>query len=265
MANKRAVGVVLAVWMAELMGCGAVFPRYTAHMRTPAPGIVSSGQLTAPPDSVQRITFHEADAPPSRRDGSAWDSDGTPDLFAVIYRNDQEIYRTPIVHNQIHASFPDSASVNIRISPESHMRVELWDEDGAFDDIIGRYEWIGMPASAMNGGNWLIPMENGAAVRLEANPPAAQVGMGLTYELHEEYALAVDVVPDGPAAHAGIVVGDKITSIDNRSVLDLGEVGTRQGLDRASVREVSLMVVHGSEAPRAVTVRCDAVYPALKQ
>lgn len=226
--------------------------------------MVESGALSQPPDTVQRVSFREAEAPPSRRDAASWDTDGPPDLYVVIYRNDQEIYRTPVATNQAHATWPDSAAVSVFVSPQSRMRVELWDEDGAFDDIVGRYEWIGMPTSAMHGGAWVIPLENGGSIHLEANPPPPQLGMGITFEVHEEYAQIIDVVPDGPAAHAGLTVGDHITSIDNRTVLDLGEIGTRQGLDRGAVREVALTVVHGSDAPRQVTVRCDAVYPALK-
>jgi hypothetical protein len=244
-----------------LAGCGAVFPRYTAATRPPPPGLITGGRLSQPPMTVRVVRAAEAEAPPSKPSGEAWDGDGPPDLYVVLYRNDQELYRSPVATDATHPTFSDPG-VAMYVSSSAAFRVELWDEDGPFDDLVGRQEFVGVPASALQGGQSLLRMEHGATVRLEASAPSPLLGLGVTYEVHGSHLRLLDVVADGPAGRAGLRLGDRITAVDGRAVSDLGEEGSRRALDRATARELDLEVERADGRRETMHVPVDAVYPA---
>lgn len=248
---------VLAV--AVLPACGAVFPRYTTRTRPPPEGLIGAGTLSPPPESVQRVAIVEAEVPVRRGDGSDWDTDGPPDVYAVLFRNGVEVMRTPVAANTLRPTW--TFAETLYLTPDTPLRVELWDEDGVLDDIVGRHEMTGMPESARNGGTWLVRMERGASLRLTANPPPPLLGAGISYELHSEYVHVLDVVTNGPAGRAGIRADDQITAINGRAVATLGEAGTRQALDRAAYQDLDLTVVRDRQT-LSVRLTNDAVYPA---
>lgn len=241
--------------------CSAVFPSYTTAMHRPPPGMIEDRLVTAAPENVWQIRVLEADLPPSRIDGRDWDSDGAPDLFVVVRRNGEEIYRTPVVANNLRPQWTNAA-VTMVVNPNDALRVELLDDDGPVNDHVGLADFHGIPAEARDGGNWLVQLDNHTTLRLAASAPTPMLGMGVTYAVHEDYLAVQEVVPGSPAATQGIVVGDRITAIDGHSVVTLGEVGSRQAMDRASLRGGALMVTHAGRAPESVQVEPGAVYPA---
>lgn len=261
MTSSRTVLTAALSSLLALCGCGAVFPRYTTATRNPPQGFVESNRLAAPPESVRRLTFVSASLPPQRTDGRAWDDDGPPDLTARLYRNDVEIYRTPIARDQARAVWND-ASVTIYLPPSAQMRVELWDDDGAFSDPVGRAEFRGIPTGAADGGDHLMRLEGGAELTLRVQAPEARLGMGVTYEVHGAHLTVLEVDAVSPANSAGLRPEDRIVAIDGQSVESLGEIGARQSMDRASLRPVTLSVRRGDGPPMDLEVRVDAVYPA---
>lgn len=257
------VTVVMAV-MAGSMGCGAVFPRYTAALRRPPVGMTevgTGGTLGDPPEDVRHVSVLSAELPPSRTDGRSWDSDGEPDLYVVVRRDGEEVFRSSVVQNTRRAAWSNEGA-NLRAPPSARWRIELWDEDGVIDDPVGSQEFLGIPSAALDGGEWVARLPRNAEVRLRTTAPEPMIGMGVTYEVHEDYLKILSVVSGSPAAQAGLSNGDRIVSIDGHSVQSLGELGSRQGMDRASVREVILWVRHGEDSPREVRVQPGAVYPA---
>lgn len=253
--------LALAGTVTLALGCGAVFPRYTTTMRRPPDGMRESGALTPPPDDVRYVSVVSAELPPSRTDGRTWDSDGEPDLYVVIVRDGSEVYRSPVARDSLRPTWT-SAGENLRTPPNARWRVELWDEDGVVDDPVGSQEFQGVPSSALDGGEWVVRLPRNAVVRLRAAAPEPRVGMGVTYEVHEDYLRVISVVPGGPGAQAGLQEGDRVVSVDGHAVQSLGELGSRRGMDRASQREVTLWVRRGDAAPRELRVQPGAVYPA---
>lgn len=260
MNRPRAV-TSAALCLTLLSGCGAVFPRYTTATRRPPEGFVDANRLAAPPESVRRVTFVSATLPPQRADGRAWDDDGPPDMYVVLYRNDVEVYRSPVATDQSRAAWSD-ASVTIYLPPSARLRLEVWDDDGAFRDPIGQTEFSGIPLGAGDGSDHLIRLEGGAQLTVRVDAPAAMLGMGVTYEVHEAYLRVLEVQAVSPANTAGLRPDDRITAIDGQSVEALEEIGARQAMDRGSLREMVLTVVRGGGAPQEINVRVDAVYPA---
>ncbi len=255
------IPLALAASVSLALGCGAVFPRYTTATRRPPDGMRESGALTPPPDDVRYVSVVSAELPPSRTDGRTWDSDGAPDLYVVITRDGSEVYRSPVVSDSLRPTW-SNAGENLRTPAGARWRVELWDEDGVVDDPVGSQEFVGVPSSALDGGEWVVRLPRNAVVRLRAAPPEPRVGMGVTYEVHEDYLGVISVVPGSPGAQAGLAEGDRVVSVDGHSVQSLGELGARRAMDRASMREVTLWYRRGEAAPREARVQPGAVYPA---
>jgi hypothetical protein len=243
-----------------LIDCAAVFPRYTTLARTPPAGLLEGGALNPPPEDIRRLTFVSAELPPSRPDGHTWDDDGDPDLYAVLYRDGEEIYRTPVAQNTLRPTWRD-ASVTVRLGPGSRLRIELRDEDGVVDETVARAELLSLPEGA-DGVTQPVRFDNEATLQLGSSAPHPSLGMGVTYEVHESYLRVLEVTPEGPGFSAGLRPGDRILAIDGRGVADLGEQGSRQGMDRAALRDVRLTVQREGGATIGVDVRLGAVYPA---
>ena len=253
--------LLAAFGLAALSGCGAVFPRYTSATRRPPQGFIEANRLAAPPESVRRVTFVSAALPPQRSDGRAWDDDSPPDLTVRLYRNDVEVYRSPIARDQARAVWAD-AITTLYLPASAQMRVELWDDDGAFSDPVGRAEFRGIPTGAADGGDHLMRLEGGAELTLRVEAPAPMLGMGVTYEVHGDYLRVLEVDAVSPANTAGLRPDDRITAIDGQRISAIGEIGARQGMDRGAMRAVTVTVVRGDASPQDLEVRVDAVYPA---
>ena len=129
-------------------------------------------------------------------------------------------------------------------------------------DLVAETHFTGVPTGALDGSNILLRLEGPATVSIRSTAPAPMLGMGVEYEVHESYLRVLSVEPASPGAAAGLQVGDRVISIDRQTVESLGEIGARQAMDRASVREVQLTVQREGRPMFVVDVRLDAVYPA---
>ncbi len=230
-------------------------------MRAPPQGMLESGVLRPPPDNLRRLDFVSAELPPSRPDGRTWDDDGDPDLYAIVYRDDQEIYRTPVVRNSLRPQWTN-AGFTARLDPHARFRIELRDDDPPLSDLVAETHFTGVPTGALDGSNILLRLEGPANVSIHSGPPSPMLGMGVEYEVHESYLRVLSVEPASSGAVAGVQVGDRILAIDRQTVESLGEIGARQAMDRASLREVQLTLRREGRPTFVVDVRLDAVYPA---
>lgn len=243
--------------------CGAVFPRYTTATRPVPDRLQETGNITPPPDGVRAVRAESAEIPATRPDGQAWDSDGLPDPYVVVFRNDVEVYRSPVARDTLRPTW-EGAPVSLFVSHETAFRFELRDADGLVDDAISVIEYPGVPSGAMASGAWRVSFPNTAALVFRLDRPTPRFGMGVTYEIHEDYLRVLSVEHASPGTTAGLAEGDRITHVDGVAVSTLDERGARQAMDRSALRDVTLRVVTAGAAPRDVTVRPDAVYPARK-
>lgn len=259
-AALRSTAVAAFALACALPACGTIFPRYHTATRPAPAGMLESGGLESAPTDMRELTFVSADLPPSRTDGSRWDGSDDPDLYVLLTRDGEEIYRTPVVENTLHPVW-NNASVTLRFAPHARYRVEVRDDDGAVSEYVAGQDFVGEPEGAA-GGNVLFQLPRGVVLRVRASAPTPTLGMGVEYEIHETFVhvLALDEVC--PARTAGLRVDDHITAVDGRSVGDLGEIGARQAMDRAAIRDVSLRVERTGRPPFVVDVRLNAVYRA---
>jgi len=246
-----------------LVACGAVFPRYTTATRAVPDRMQETGNITPPPDSIRAVRAASAEIPATRPDGNPWDSDGLPDPYVVVFRNDVEVYRSPVARDTLHPTW-EGAPTSLIVSGETAFRFELRDADGVVDDSISVIEYPGVPSSALASSEWRVTFPNTAFLVMRIERPPPRFGMGVTYEMHEDYLRILAVELASPATAAELREGDRITHIDGVAVSTLDELGGRQAMDRSAMREVTLRIERAGEAPRDVTVRNDAVYPARK-
>lgn len=263
MMTTRAKGIAATFMLLSLSGCAALYPRYTtAYSAVPA-GLAESGELSPAPDTVHRLSVISAEVPRQTRDGRAWDADGAPDPYVVIFRNGAEVYRTRSIANNYRPEWdPQHDYVDVILRDNDEIRVELRDDDGLGSDPVGIGIARGVPSDARNGGVWMMRLEGGPVVSLRTVPPPPQLGMGLTYEFRDDALYVVAIEEASPARAAGLRPGDRIVAVDGRAVAQLGETGARQALDRNTMQDVTLRVVRGRGSTDEVTVRRGAVYPA---
>lgn len=244
-------------------GCSAVYPRYSTVVRDVPAAMAEGGELSPPPDFVQRIAVIRAELPRTTRDGRRWDDDPGPDPYVVIYRNGVEVFRSRVVANSFRPEWdPQRDYVDLRVRDSDRLRVELRDDDGWSFDPVGIQDMHGVPSEARNGGVWLIRLEGGSVVELRATPPPPRLGMGVTYEYRGDALWVVSVEEAGPAYAAGLRPGDRIGSIQGRPVGAMSELEARDAMDRGAMTDVSLTVIRGNGRPMEITVRRDALYPS---
>lgn len=257
--GKR-LGALLALTLA-VAHCGALFPRYNTLARPVPPGMSEGGEVSPAPDWVHRLSAVGAVVPRTTRDGRPWDDNGGPDPLVILLRNGTEVFRTSVQRDTQSPRWDAAREfVDVIIENSDVLRVELYDDDGLTRELVGATDLRGVPADARNGGLWNVRLEGGATVELHTVPPPAQLGLGLGWEFHTDYALVLSVERAGPAYGAGLRAGDRILRIANQTVSAMGETGTRQALDRGAYQDVTVSVQRNG-ATLELELRRDALYP----
>jgi S1-C subfamily serine protease len=82
-------------------------------------------------------------------------------------------------------------------------------------------------------------------------PEALRGQLGLT---RETGLIVVTVEPDGPAARAGVLLGDVLVALDGAPVSDLDDVQARLGSDRIGVAVPAVLVRAGARTDLSITV-----------
>lgn len=249
--------------LGSLTGCGAIFPRYSTTVAEAPPGLVEGGEATPPPDTVVRVAAASGEVPPQTADARGWDGQGMPDPYVVVVRNGTEVYRSRVVNDSIRPTWDTAHDfADLHIEPNDTLHIELRDDDGLTADVIGVYDGRGLPAEA-RGGSWALHFPRGASVTLSVTPPAPHVGMGVDFEYHSDRLVVLRVEFASSANIAGLRAGDRIVAINGRPVSGLSEGEARQGMDQATIRDVSLTVQHANaSSDETINVRRDALYPS---
>jgi len=242
--------------------CGAVYPEISSPLKAPPAGRKID---PPPPRDLLYIDFVKAEIPARTRDGREWDSLGgsLPDPFAKLIVNDREIIKTPIQSNTLAPTWPDQKRANYRISTDATVRVEIWDSNTLNNHPICIKKLRDLHEQAGP-----IPMDvdcsSGAHVRIRVEPAHGLWGLGFNYELSASGVAVSHVVPESPAARAGVQPDDDIVQIQGKKVEQM-ESGEPQSLINANAQVGVDLVLRGKDgAERHVILKEGIIYPAVE-
>jgi hypothetical protein len=225
--------------VATLTTFGCAYPRRTTPLATVPPELARNAQA---PASIWRFVLVRADIPPHKRSGLSWDEGHGPDAYLRFLVAGEEIWRSPVVENSIHPVFEASPPKNFAFSPDTRVRLELWDKDGVTADPIGIYEGRGLGQAVM-GAPTTLKLEGGATLTVKIDRPVPHFGSGIAlYEKRRQALLVLKVVPNSPAARAGLKAGDRITAIAGKLIDDLEQGQAESALTQAGQRGSELTV-----------------------
>ncbi|MGE5786858.1 MAG: PDZ domain-containing protein, partial [Myxococcales bacterium] len=253
-------GVGLA---AMVVGCAALYPT----LSTPVRGAVSVDQYEPPPPKdILFVTIKSARIPVKTRDGRNWDQVGghAPDPFAVLFVDDKEVLRTPVVSNTLQPKWPTPEPVNLKVPSRASVRIEVWDDNALVSHPICN-ERVHRIEEAVDLGELEIPCESGATVVLSVEPPKARLGIGLFYEMRGKEAYVLRVVAASPAGRAGLLPEDQILSADGRAVSNM-IAGELQGIFNSKSKVGVELEVKGRDGERRkLTLMDEPMYPVKNE
>jgi membrane-associated protease RseP (regulator of RpoE activity) len=244
----RAV-LVLAL---SVLVVGCVYPRRSTSL-SPVRNPRSAAMMDAPPD-VYSLTLVDAQVRPRRPGDLHWDDDdGLPDTYVKIYRNDEELWQSETVDDDLTPGWGATLPRNLRVASTDRLRIEVWDDDGVGADPIGFFNSRGLPPNAVPDADARLLLEGGSYVTLRLGAPTAHRGLGLAeYEIQPDALEVLEVLPYSPAARAGLEPGDRIVAIGERRVDALNDAQAASAVSMAMTRDRQLTVVRGGAPERVV-------------
>ncbi len=211
------------LWVLLLATCfsvGCAYPRRTTPL---TPVAAEQARGITPPPNLWRFVLVRADIPPQKRSGLNWDDDSGPDAYLKLIVDGKVLWESPVVPDNIRPQFEASPPKNFAFPASTRMRLELWDKDGVSADPIGMYEGRAL-GDAIIGSNTTIKLEGGATITVKVAKPEPHFGSGIAmYEVRRRSLVVLKVVPNSPAARAGLKADDHITSIGGKRVDELDE------------------------------------------
>lgn len=236
--------------LATALVAGCAYPRRTTSLSP----VRSASESSSSPSDVWSLTVASAVIPPLSRGALAWDgSDGLPDPFVRIYRDDVLVWESETISDTLAPEWNATLPRNLYAPSNARYRFELWDRDEVGADPIGIYNHRGLPPNVVPGADARVMMDSSAQLALRLAPPQAHHGIGIRlYEVRGDALVVIEVETHSPAGRAGIQAGEAIVGIGGQSVSALGSQRAPGALSMASERRERLRVRNARGETREV-------------
>jgi hypothetical protein len=245
-----------------IAACGVIYPEVTTRVKAPPPGRVLE---PPPPSDLACVTFAGASIPAKTRDGRNWtrSGGGAPDSFAKLFVNDRELLRTPVESGTLTPTWRRQKVANYRLPRGARYRLELWDRNPINDHPICVTP-ISDLLDQVGPDTIDIVCEGGARVSLRVAPARALWGLGFSYELGTDGAVAVTrVIEASPAGRAGLFPGERVLEIQGKPVAKMEEGEAMSRVNANAQLGVELLVRGADREHRRLIVKEGAIYPAV--
>jgi hypothetical protein len=228
------------------LACAAAcaYPRRTAPLSEATQKPVD--RATQPKDLWQ-LQLVSAEIPGEKRGGLSWDEDGgAPDVYFVLLAKDQPLWKSPVVKDSPNSTkFDASYAPNLSFDRNARLGLQLWDEDSIGADPIGVYQGK-VFSEALLDSPLVVKLDSGATLTLRLAQPKPMLGTGFAeYEIRPGSLYVISVLPNSPAARAGLERGDRITAIDGKPVKSLTREAAATALSLAAQKQSELTVERG--------------------
>jgi hypothetical protein len=233
-------GLLFSAALACAVSC--VYPRRA----TPLTDVATQAPIdrATQPENLWRLQLMSAEIPDEKRGGLSWDDErGAPDVYFVLLAKDQQLWKSPVVaDSESPTKFDPEQAVNLSFDRNARLGLQLWDEDSVGADPIGIYQGRALAEAALDAPV-VVKLDSGASVTLRVAQPKPMLGTGVAeYEIRPGALYVIAVLPNSPAARAGLERGDRITEIAGKSVKSLGKEGAASALAMAAQSETELTI-----------------------
>jgi hypothetical protein len=142
------------------------------------------------------------------------------------------------------------------LKPGSEARVELWDADSLHSQSIC-FERVGDLSRRVRAEPVEVRCDGGARVLLTIAPARGMLGLGFSYELQTDTIVISRIYREGPAARAGLRVGDELVAIGAVAVSGMQEGEAQSLINKHAATGVALRTRSG----KTITVKEGPIYP----
>lgn len=135
-----------ALWLAPVLGLSQCVVGESCSLDGDCggEGLCWSGRCEPAMDRYWNVDVRRAEVGPLHPDGAPWDLDGSPpDLYAEFGLPDDSCLTSYVPQSDFPGWFE---SCDFYVPYDPYFFVELWDVDGATDELGATFDWVGSAA-----------------------------------------------------------------------------------------------------------------------
>jgi hypothetical protein len=217
------------------------------------------------PDDVYFFRFERAELPEKTTGGQAWDDDGLPDPVAVLFVDGKETLRTRSAADTRTPQWPGAPGANFHVPASADIEIVVEDADGLGAQVMGKVKSGPPTGSQLGPSTFRVELGGGSWVELTALPARALVGLGFDYVLDQKGLLVREVLQHGPAARAGLVVGDRIIQVAGKDLRGKQAREVKSAINAVGKKPADFVAQHEDGTTKSFKLSVGPIYPLYEE